>query len=74
LFEVVSCPHYLGEIIVYLGLVILTGGAQVNAWLMLAWVVRGGGTCLHVCPSHISFTCTHTLALYPQGHIYYAFD
>ena len=39
LFEWVSCPHYLGEVVVYLGLVLLTEGRNVNAWLMLAWVV-----------------------------------
>ena len=39
LFELVSCPHYLGEVIVYLGLVLLTEGRRGDAWMMLSWVV-----------------------------------
>ena len=42
LFELVSCPHYLGEVVVYIGIVLLTGGRLLNAWLMLAWVVSEG--------------------------------
>ena len=42
LFELVSCPHYLGEVVVYCGIVLLTGGRLLNAWLMLAWVVSDG--------------------------------
>jgi hypothetical protein len=34
----VSCPHYLAEIIVYLGLLLLTRGLLV-ACLMNVWVV-----------------------------------
>ena len=42
LFELVSCPHYLGEVVVYCGIVLLTGGRLLNTWLMLAWVVSEG--------------------------------
>lgn len=38
-FELVSCPHYLGEIVIYLGLAILTGTRVVGPWMMVAWVV-----------------------------------
>ncbi|GAX80420.1 hypothetical protein CEUSTIGMA_g7859.t1 [Chlamydomonas eustigma] len=38
LFELVSCPHYFGEVLIYLGLLLLAEG-RVNAWLMLGWVV-----------------------------------
>jgi len=39
-FEYVSCPHYLGEIVIYLGLAVLAGGLVIGPWLALAWVVR----------------------------------
>lgn len=35
-----SCPHYLGEIVLYLGLAILIGDQSLDVWLVLAWVVR----------------------------------
>lgn len=38
LFEWVSCPHYLAEIIIYLGLVLASQG-QLMPVLMLVWVV-----------------------------------
>ncbi|KAI8472928.1 MAG: 3-oxo-5-alpha-steroid 4-dehydrogenase-domain-containing protein [Monoraphidium minutum] len=37
LFEWVSCPHYLAEIIIYCGLALVTG-LSTNALLMLVWV------------------------------------
>lgn len=38
-FSLVSCPHYLGEIIIYCGLVIAMRGSHLDTWLILAWVV-----------------------------------
>ena len=38
-FEWVSCPHYLGEILIYTGLLLMVHGRILNAWLILAWVV-----------------------------------
>ncbi|MEW5311034.1 MAG: hypothetical protein WDW38_002781 [Sanguina aurantia] len=38
LFSLVSCPHYLAEIVIYLGLWLISG-LQLNQALMLAWVV-----------------------------------
>lgn len=38
LFELVSCPHYLAEIIIYIGLLIASEG-QLMPLLMLVWVV-----------------------------------
>lgn len=38
LFEFVSCPHYLAEIVIYLGLLVASGG-QLMPLLMLVWVV-----------------------------------
>lgn len=35
-----SCPHYLGEIVLYLGLAALIGDQALDVWLILAWVVR----------------------------------
>lgn len=37
LFELVSCPHYLAEVVIYCGLVLATGG-QLLPLLMLVWV------------------------------------
>lgn len=39
-FKMVSCPHYLGEIVIYVGLLVIQRGAHLNSWLILAWVVR----------------------------------
>ncbi|KAL6774515.1 hypothetical protein ACKKBG_A25290 [Auxenochlorella protothecoides x Auxenochlorella symbiontica] len=38
LFELVSCPHYLAEIVIYAGLGLLIGAQRPLAWLILAWV------------------------------------
>ncbi|RMZ53565.1 hypothetical protein APUTEX25_003387 [Auxenochlorella protothecoides] len=38
LFELVSCPHYLAEIVIYSGLGLLIGAQRPLAWLILAWV------------------------------------
>ena len=38
-FELVSCPHYLGEVVIYAGLVLVEAGRRTTAWLMLLWVV-----------------------------------
>ncbi|KAI7841967.1 hypothetical protein COHA_004494 [Chlorella ohadii] len=38
-FELVSCPHYLGEVVIYAGLALALAGQRVTAWLMLLWVV-----------------------------------
>jgi 3-oxo-5-alpha-steroid 4-dehydrogenase 3 len=42
-FTLVSCPHYLAEIIIYIGLVIIQQGRRGNMWLVLAWVVANLG-------------------------------
>ena len=39
-FELVSCPHYLAEIVIYAGLALIAGRAQLLPWLVLTWVVR----------------------------------
>ena len=38
-FTLVSCPHYLGEIVIYLGLTLILGGSNLCVWVVLAWVV-----------------------------------
>jgi hypothetical protein len=43
-FEWVSCPHYLGEIVIYVGLAVVLKGRGLSL-VILAWVVRT----LHLC-------------------------
>lgn len=38
-FELVSCPHYLGEIVIYAGLVIALGRHNLLVWIIFTWVV-----------------------------------
>lgn len=45
-FELVSCPHYLAEIIVYIGLSCYQIGHNTRPWLIVIWVVRNA--CEHV--------------------------
>ncbi|XP_040941095.1 polyprenol reductase 2 isoform X1 [Gossypium hirsutum] len=42
-FEIVSSPHYLAEIVIYVGLLIASGGADITIWLLLAFVVTNLG-------------------------------
>lgn len=39
LFDLVSCPHYLSECLVYLSFVLVFGPSHVAALLALAWVL-----------------------------------
>jgi hypothetical protein len=36
-FELVSSPHYFGEVLIYLSFVILSGGSSGPTWCMLLW-------------------------------------
>lgn len=38
-FEMVSCPHYLSEIIIYGGILIASGGWDLTIWLLFSFVV-----------------------------------
>lgn len=38
-FRFVSCPHYLAEMIIYLGFTMLLDTRQLLSWLPLLWVV-----------------------------------
>ncbi|KAF5198719.1 Polyprenol reductase [Thalictrum thalictroides] len=38
-FEIVSCPHYLAEIVIYGGLLITSGGSDLTIWLLFGFVV-----------------------------------
>ncbi|KAG6527774.1 hypothetical protein ZIOFF_009903 [Zingiber officinale] len=38
-FAYVSCPHYLAEIIIYLGILVASGGSDVTIWLLFLFVV-----------------------------------
>ena len=38
-FTLVSCPHYLGEIVIYCGLALVAGDSNICIWIVLAWVV-----------------------------------
>lgn len=39
LFELVSCPHYFAEIVIYAGFVVLQSTANAMMWYALIWVV-----------------------------------
>ena len=45
-----SCPHYLAEMLVYTGLLLLEGG-RLQVWLMLAWVVSACCGCNRFSPA-----------------------
>ncbi|KAF8112728.1 hypothetical protein N665_0062s0072 [Sinapis alba] len=38
-FEIVSSPHYLAEIVLYVGLLIASGGTDITVWLLVCLVV-----------------------------------
>lgn len=38
-FELVSCPHYLGEIVIYGGLMIVLGRHNLLVCIIFSWVV-----------------------------------
>ncbi|PKI54772.1 hypothetical protein CRG98_024874 [Punica granatum] len=38
-FEIVSCPHYLAEIVIYAGLLVASGGIDLTIWLLFGFVV-----------------------------------
>ncbi|XP_055961417.1 polyprenol reductase 1-like isoform X2 [Mercurialis annua] len=46
-FEMVSSPHYFAEMIIYLGLLVASGGTDFTIWLLNLFVLRRkGGTCV----------------------------
>ncbi|XP_072040450.1 polyprenal reductase-like [Amphiura filiformis] len=44
-FEIVSCPHYLSEVLIYVSLVVTLGGYHLLAYAMLAFVVTNQVGC-----------------------------
>eukprot|EP00271_Cylindrocystis_brebissonii_P009324 TRINITY_DN24074_c0_g1_i1.p1 TRINITY_DN24074_c0_g1~~TRINITY_DN24074_c0_g1_i1.p1 ORF type:complete len:345 (+),score=31.80 TRINITY_DN24074_c0_g1_i1:249-1283(+) len=38
-FEHASCAHYLAEIVLYVGLLVISGGSDHTLWLLFLWVV-----------------------------------
>lgn len=38
-FEIVSCPHYLAEIVIYAGILIATEASDLTVWLLFGYVV-----------------------------------
>ncbi|GAB2267644.1 hypothetical protein Dimus_002626 [Dionaea muscipula] len=38
-FDIVSCPHYLAEIVLYAGILVASGGMDLTVWLLFAFVV-----------------------------------
>ena len=39
-FDLVSCPHYLGEIVLYAGLALMLCKSNISIMVVFAWVVR----------------------------------
>jgi len=60
-FDLVSCPHYLAEIVIYLGLAIMEGEATVKPWCMVAWVVSR--LLVHSQPLKLTKTLRSTLSV-----------
>ncbi|KAF8651666.1 hypothetical protein HU200_063177 [Digitaria exilis] len=38
-FSRVSCPHYLAELVIYLGLLIASGGSDISVWFLYLFVI-----------------------------------
>ncbi|XP_047068632.1 polyprenol reductase 1-like [Lolium rigidum] len=38
-FSRVSCPHYLAELVIYLGMLIASGGSDISVWFLFAFVI-----------------------------------
>jgi protein-S-isoprenylcysteine O-methyltransferase Ste14 len=49
-FRWVSCPHYLGEMVIYLGLTLLLDMRRPLSYLPFFWVVSSTYLCLYQCP------------------------
>ena len=68
-FELVSCPHYLAEIVIYAGLALVAGRGQLLPWLVVTWVVRPalGTTSQQVlnCMTACMCTLTHEMLRRP---------
>ena len=45
-FSLVSCPHYLGEIVLYAGLALMLCQNNVSIMVVFAWVVRSLSNCI----------------------------
>ena len=45
-FSLVSCPHYLGEIVLYAGLALMLCKSNVSIMVVLTWVVRSLSLCI----------------------------
>lgn len=58
----VSCPHYLGEIVIYAGLLMAYGRHSGLPWLIFLWVVSSWPTldvCLIIeCEQVVQVVCT----------------
>ncbi|VAH34987.1 unnamed protein product [Triticum turgidum subsp. durum] len=38
-FSHVSCPHYLAELVIYLGMLIASGGSDISVWFLFIFVI-----------------------------------
>ena len=63
-FELVSCPHYLGEVVIYAGLVLVQAWCRATTWLMLLWVVS-----LQAVPAALPLDCP----CQPHAHLVAAY-
>lgn len=60
IFQYVSCPHYLAEIIIYAGLMLISKG-QLLTLLMLLWVVSRSPLCMHCLEKRRCCNCYSSL-------------
>jgi len=48
-FELVSCPHYLAELLIYVGLSLAVGGLSLTWWLVVLYVLFNQGLAAQLC-------------------------
>lgn len=51
-FELVSCPHYLAELLIYVSLSLVAGGLSLTWWLVVLYVFFNQALAALLCHDH----------------------
>ncbi|XP_077440659.1 polyprenal reductase [Vanacampus margaritifer] len=51
-FELVSCPHYLAELLIYISLSLVAGGLSITWWLVVLYVLFNQALAALLCHDH----------------------